>query len=288
MLGGGYVGLEFAQMFRRFGSEVTVIQNGAQLVPHEDADVAEEIKRLLEDDGISVLVETDAVRCEGSQSRVEIEYRSRSSSDQKSDIVEGSHVLVATGRKPNTEDLNLSIAGVETDSRGYVTVNDRLETSRPGVFAIGDVNGGPAFTHVSYDDFRILKTNLLGEGDASTSGRVIPYVVFIDPQLGRVGMTEKEAAATGKKLKVAKLPMSKVARAIEVGETHGFMKAVVDAESGQILGASVLGMEGGEIVTLMQIAMMGNVHYSKLRDGIFSHPTLSESLNQLFKEIDPA
>ncbi|MFN2566951.1 MAG: FAD-containing oxidoreductase, partial [Gemmatimonadaceae bacterium] len=173
-----------------------------------------------------------------------------------------------------------------TDRRGFVRVNERLETTAPGVYALGDVNGGPAFTHISYDDFRILRTNLLQGGSATTAGRLVPYTVFIDPQLGRVGMTEREAADAGRPVRVAKLPMSHVARALEVDETRGFMKAVVDAGSGGILGAAVLGLEGGEIATLFQVAMMGGLPYAALRDGVFSHPTLAESLNNLFTAMD--
>jgi pyruvate/2-oxoglutarate dehydrogenase complex dihydrolipoamide dehydrogenase (E3) component len=215
---------------------------------------------------------------------VRLEYQQRTSST--GGTVTGSHLLLAAGRVPNTDDLNLGAAGIDMDDRGYIRVNERLETSAPGVFAIGDVKGGPAFTHISYDDFRILRTNLLQGGSATTAGRIVPYAIFIDPQLGRVGMTEREAQTAGIRVKVAKLAMSSVARAIEVDETRGFMKAVVDADSGRILGAAVLSLEGGELAALLQIAMMGKLHYSALRDGVFSHPTLAESLNNLFTAID--
>lgn len=284
VIGGGYVGLEFAQMFRRFGSSVTVLQRENQLLPLEDVDVADEIKTILSDDGIRILlgVEVTSVGARGSGLRLVYDTRDRSFPGS----VTGSHLLVATGRVPNTNDLQLAAAGVETDARGFIRVNERLETTAPGVYAIGDVNGGPAFTHVSYDDFRILRTNLLGGGGATTTGRLLPYTVFLDPQLGRIGMTEREASAAGKPIKIAKLPMTSVARALEVDETRGFMKAIVDAESGRILGAAVLGIEGGEIAGLLQIAMMGNLHYGVLRDGVFSHPTLAESLNNLFTAMD--
>jgi pyruvate/2-oxoglutarate dehydrogenase complex dihydrolipoamide dehydrogenase (E3) component len=287
VIGGGYVGLEFAQMFRRFGSNVTVLQREDQLLPLEDADIADEIETILSDDGIRILlgVEATSVGTQGTGLRLVYDARDGATARVPGSVT-GSHLLVAAGRVPNTDYMQLAQAGVETDARGFIRVNERLETTSPGVFAIGDVNGGPAFTHVSYDDFRILRTNLLGGGGATTTGRLLPYTVFLDPQLGRIGMTEREARATGKRIKVAKLPMSSVARALEVDETRGFMKAIVDAESGRILGGAVLAIEGGEIAGLLQIAMMGNLHYGILRDGIFSHPTLAESLNNLFTAMD--
>ncbi len=198
----------------------------------------------------------------------------------------GSHLLVAAGRPPNTDLLNLEAAGVETDRRGFIKVNERLETSVAGIWALGDVKGGPAFTHISYDDFRILRTNLLEGGEATISERLVPYTVFIDPQLGRIGLSEQEARDQGRNFHLAKMPMSYVARALEVDEARGFMKAVVDADTHQILGCAVLGIEGGEIMAMMQIAMMGKLPYTALRDAVFSHPTLAESLNNLFASID--
>ncbi|HET9922154.1 MAG TPA: FAD-dependent oxidoreductase, partial [Ktedonobacteraceae bacterium] len=177
-------------------------------------------------------------------------------------------------------------AGLETDKRGYIHVNDQLETNVPGVYALGDVKGGPAFTHISYDDFRIIRTNLIEGGHASIKDRLVPYTMFIDPQLGRVGLSETEARTQGRNIKVAKMPMDYVARALEVDETRGFMKAVVDAETSQILGCAVLGIEGGEIMAQLQIAMMGKLPYTTLRDAIFAHPTLAESLNNLFSNFD--
>lgn len=286
VIGGGYVGLEFAQMFRRFGSSVTVLQRQDQLLPHEDADIADEIKTMLTDDGIEILLGVEGTSVDGGSSlRLAYQARDRSSGRAPGSVT-GSHLLVAAGRVPNTHDLQLPAAGVETDARGFIRVNERLETTASGVFAIGDVNGGPAFTHVSYDDFRILRTNLIGGGGATTTGRLLPYTVFLDPQLGRIGMTERQASVAGKRIKIAKLPMTSVARALEVDETRGFMKAIVDAGSGRILGAAVLGIEGGEIAGLLQIAMMGNLHYGVLRDAVFSHPTLAESLNNLFAAMD--
>jgi pyruvate/2-oxoglutarate dehydrogenase complex dihydrolipoamide dehydrogenase (E3) component len=288
VMGGGYVGLEFAQAFRRFGSRVTVVQRDAQLLLREDADVADAVADILRGEGIEILLSAEAIRAERASTDtggVRLLWRSPDGAGGEQAVV-GSHVLVATGRTPNTDDLGLDRADVATDARGYVQVNERLETSASGVYAIGDVKGGPAFTHISYDDFRILRTNLLEGGAASTAGRMVPYTVFIDPQLGAVGMTEREARATGRPIRVGKLSMTSVARAIEVDETLGFMKAMVDAETGQILGATVLGLEGGEIATLFQIAMMGKLPYTALRDGVFSHPTLAEALNNLFTAMD--
>jgi pyruvate/2-oxoglutarate dehydrogenase complex dihydrolipoamide dehydrogenase (E3) component len=200
----------------------------------------------------------------------------------------GSHLLVATGRVPNSDTLNLRAVGVRTDEHGFIEVNDRLETTAEGIYALGDIKGGPAFTHISYDDFRIIRANLIEKKSASTKGRQVPYCLFIDPQLGRVGLTESEARAKGRKIHVAKLPMTSVARALEVDETRGFMKAIVDADSNQILGAAVLGIEGGEIMSVLETAMMGKLPYTALRDATYAHPTLSESLNNLFMAMDRA
>ncbi len=194
----------------------------------------------------------------------------------------GSHLLVATGRVPNSDTLNIAAAGIAADKRGFIQVNAKLETNVAGIYALGDIKGGPAFTHISYDDFRIIRTNLIEKGSASTDGRLVPYTVFIDPQLGRVGLTEAEARAQNRKIRVAKMPMNRVARAEEVDESRGFMKAVVDADSGQILGAVVLGLEGGEVMSMIELAMMGKLPYTVLHNAIFAHPNLSEALNNLF------
>jgi len=198
----------------------------------------------------------------------------------------GSHLLVATGRVPNSDTLNLAAAGIQTDNHGFIPVNERLETSAKDIYALGDIKGGPAFTHISYDDFRILRSNLLDGKSASTKDRQVPYCVFIDPQLGRVGLTETEARAQGRKIRVAKLPMTSVARALEVDETRGFIKAIVDADTNQILGAAVLGIEGGEVMSVIETAMMGKLPYTALRDATYAHPTLAESLNNLFMATD--
>jgi pyruvate/2-oxoglutarate dehydrogenase complex dihydrolipoamide dehydrogenase (E3) component len=287
VLGGGYIGLEFGQMFRRFGSQVTIVQRQPQLLTMEDADVSEEIAKILREDGIEILLESDAARISRGPGG-EIRLMARTPEGERT--LAGSHLLVAAGRAPNTERLNLGSAGVETDRRGYIRVDERLETTAPGIYALGDINGGPAFTHISYDDFRIIRTNLFTEGrrgHSRTTDRSVPYTVFMDPQLGRVGLSEREARARGLKIRVAKLPMSHVARAIEIGETRGFIKAVVDAETDQILGCAVLGIEGGEIMGILQVAMIGRIPYTTIRDDIFSHPTLSEALNNLFLAWEP-
>ncbi len=282
VLGGGYIGLEFGQMFRRFGSRVTIVQRATQLAPREDADVAEEIRKILCEDGVEVLLDTKAASVEpAGDGRIRLAVHN--GGDERALL--GSHLLLATGRSPNTEALNLGAAGVETDKHGFIKVNERLETGVPGVYALGDVKGGPAFTHISYDDFRIIRTNLLEGGNASTRDRLVPNTVFIDPQLGRIGLSETEARATGRTIRVAKLPMSYVARALEMDEPRGFLKAVVDAETDQILGAAVLGIEGGEMMAALQLAMMGKLRYTVLRDAVFAHPTLAEAFNSLFTTL---
>jgi pyruvate/2-oxoglutarate dehydrogenase complex dihydrolipoamide dehydrogenase (E3) component len=281
VLGGGYVGLEFAQVFRRFGSEVTVVQRGPQLLAREDKDVADAVADVLRDDGIGVLLKTEALHAEQDG---EITLTVRTPDGERT--LCGSHLLVAAGRPPNTDRLNLEAAGVETDERGFVKVNDRLETNVEGVWALGDVKGGPAFTHVSYDDYRVIKTNLLGGGGASIADRIVPYTVFIDPQLGRVGLSESEAREQGLDFRVATMPMSRVARALEMDETRGMMKAVVEAGTGRILGCAILGIEGGELMSMLHIAMIGKVPYTALRDAPFAHPTLAESFNNLFAALD--
>jgi pyruvate/2-oxoglutarate dehydrogenase complex dihydrolipoamide dehydrogenase (E3) component len=278
VLGGGYVGLEFGQLFRRLGSRVTIVQSRDQLLVGEDADVAEGVLAILRQDGIDVQLSSKAERVVKSGGGIQLSVRA----GNEPRIVQGSHLLTATGRTPNTDNLNVSAAGIAVDERGFIKVNAKLETNVGAIYALGDIKGGPAFTHISYDDFRILRTNLIEKGSATTENRFVPYTLFIDPQLGRVGITEAEARAQNKKIRVAKMPMTYVARALEVDETRGFMKAIVDAESNQILGAAVLGIEGGEIMTMLQLAMMGHLPFTALREATFAHPTLAESLNNLF------
>ena len=278
VLGGGYIGLEFGQMFCRFGSAVTILQQGKQLLSREDPDVAEEVCKILQEDGIDILLENEVVGIQAAARGTALQVRSPAGER----TVSGSHLLIAVGRVPNSDRLNLSAAGVKVDARGFIPVNDQLETNVAGIYALGDVNGGPAFTHISYDDYRILRNNLLRGWRSTTKDRLVPYTVYIDPQLGRIGLTEQQARAQGRKIRVAKIPMTWVARALETAEPRGFMKAVVDAETEQILGGAFLGVEGGEVMSMLEIAMLGKLSYTVLEDGIFAHPTLAEGLNTLF------
>ena len=285
VLGGGYVGLEFSQMFRRFGSRVTIVQRGKQLLHREDPDVAEEVANILREDGVEVVLDGETVKVEQTaDGRVQLTVKT----PQGEQLCAGSHLLVATGRVPNTEGLNLEAAGIRTNDRGFIEVNERLETDVPGIFAFGDITPGPAQTHKAFDDMRILRTNLVMGGDRTAEGRVVPYTVFIDPQLGRIGLTETEARAQGRNIRVAKAPMDYPTpnRARELGEVRGFMKAVIDADTGQILGAAILAVEGGEMMSVLQVAMMGELPYTAIRDGIFTHPTLAEMLSDLFVFMD--
>ena len=283
IIGGGYIGLEFGQMFRRFGSEVTIIQHHPRLLMNEDEDVSDEVTKILRGEGITVLTGTTPQQVQLlNGGRIQLTVHAPEGQKQ----VTASHLLAAIGRVPNTEALTLEAAGIHLDKKGYIQVDERLETNVPGVYAMGDVKGGPAFTHVSYDDFRILRTNLLEYGSASTRDRVVPYTIFIDPQFGRVGMSEGQARKQGRNIRVAKLPMNAVIRALETGETRGFMKAVVDADTQQILGCAILGLEGGEIMAIIQVAMMAKLPYTALKEGIFTHPTLAEGLNTLFMTLD--
>ena len=280
VLGGGYIGLEFSQMFRRFGARVTVITRDDRLIPREDPDISAEVEKILTEDGIDIVKSANTLRVEG---RGGVQVLVETPEGRRE--IAGSHLLVAIGRAPNSDLLNLAAAGVATDKAGYISVDNRLETGVPGIYAIGDVKGGPAFTHISYDDYRVLRANWLEGGGATIDGRYVPNTMFIDPQLATVGVNETEAKRRGLNYRVAKLPMTSVARAIEMSETRGFMKAIVDADTHQILGCTILGIEGGEIMSMLQIAMMGKLPYPVLREAIFAHPTLAESLNNLFATL---
>ncbi|HZD77735.1 MAG TPA: mercuric reductase, partial [Acidobacteriaceae bacterium] len=281
VLGGGYEAVEFGQMFRRFGSAVTLIQRGKHLLDHEDHDVSEAVEAILREDGLTIETEANTLRVEGNVGAVAVHLKGGKS-------LSGSHLFVAVGRSPDTKKLHLEAAGVKTDEHGYVKVDEELRTNVPGIYAVGDVKGGPAFTHVSYDDYRILRDNLVlntrltGKGRRKTTDRTTVYVVYMDPQLGRVGMTEAEARKAGRKIKVACMQVTSIARATETGESRGLLKAVVDAETEQILGAAILAPEGGELMSMLQLAMMGNLRYSTLENAVFAHPAYAESLNTLW------
>lgn len=286
VLGGGYIGLEFGQLFRRLGSRVTIIQSRAKLLVLEDDDVAEEVRKILAEDGIEILLKATAqsVRKQDGGVAVEVKF------PDGQRTIAGSHLLLAVGRVPNSDRLNLAAAGIETDDRGYIHTNEFLETNVPGIYALGDVKGGPAFTHISYDDYRIAVANVLEGKRKSITGRMVPYTVFIDPELGRIGMTEAEARdqahKTGRKIRVAKMAATSVARALETDEARGSLKIVVDAETEQILGAAILLVEGGEVASILQTAMMGKLPYTALRDAIWAHPTWSEALNNVFFKLE--
>ena len=283
IIGGGYVGMEFARMFRRFGSEVTIIHRGIHVLSREDEDLALAIQDIFRKDGIRIILEADTHSAvQDSDGGIHL----RLTCTEGEETITGSHLLLAAGRVPNTDRLSLTAAGVETDDSGYIITNERLETTAHGIYALGDVKGGPAFTHISYDDYRIVKSNLFEGGDLSTEHRILPYVVFIDPQLGRIGLSEKEAVAKSIPYKLVKMPMVHVARALEVDETDGFMKALVDTNSGRILGFACLGMEGGELMAVVQVAMAGGLTWQNLKNMIFAHPTLAESLNNLFSLVE--
>ncbi|MBC9929558.1 mercuric reductase [Chitinophaga qingshengii] len=282
ILGGGYIALEMGQLYRRLGSTVTIVEKSAQLMSKEDPDVAAVIKKILEAEDIEVYTATTTEKISGTQDHIEVQLQTAG----KSHIITGTHLLVATGRNPQTAALQLSKTNVTLDEKGYVQVNDQLETSCPGIYAIGDVKPGPAFTHISYNDHLILYKNLFEEAELSTKTRQLPYCMFTDPQLGRIGLSETSARQAGYPVKVAHLSMDKVARAIETGETAGFMKAVVHEHTGQILGAAVIGTEGGEIMSVLQMAMLGGITATQLRDMIFAHPLYAESLNNLFMTLE--
>ena len=285
VLGGGYEAVEFGQMFRRFGSAVTVIERGGHVLGHEDVEISEAVGAILREDGLTIVTGANAIRVDGQPGAITVHLE-----DGKS--VSGSHLFLGVGRSPNTKDLHLDAAGVLMDAHGYVKVDDELRTNVPGIYAVGDVKGGPAFTHVSYDDYRILRDNLVlnttlgGKGGRKTTDRMTVYVVYMDPQLGRVGMTEAEARRSGRRIKVARMPVTSIARAIETGDTRGLLKAIVDADTEEILGAAILAPEGGELMSMFELAMMGKLRYSVLENAVFAHPAYAESLNTLWGHFE--
>jgi pyruvate/2-oxoglutarate dehydrogenase complex dihydrolipoamide dehydrogenase (E3) component len=299
VLGGGYVGLEFGQLFQRLGSKVTVVQRAARLMPREDPDITKCLQEILEDEGLRVLLSTAAVSISATDSQITLVVDSNGSKTE----VKGSHILLATGRRPNTDVIQLAKSGVKMDQRGYVLTNETLETNIPGIYVLGDAKGPPAFTHVSYDDFRILRDNLnlLPAPSASSFDKppkphtltarknIIPYTAYTDPQLGHVGLHLHEIPESERKnIKIAIMPMAYVARALETDETRGMMKAVVNGETGQILGFTCLGIEGGEVISAVQMAMMGGLKWWDLREAVWAHPTIMESLNNIWGFLEDA
>jgi dihydrolipoamide dehydrogenase len=282
IVGGGYIGLEFGQMFKRFGSRVTILEQSSQLMPKEDNDVCEVMSDIFKEEGIAVLTEAKVLKFEtlaNDKINVALDLK-----DEKTKI-SCSHVLIASGRSPQTADLGLENTSVKCDTHGFIQVNEFLETNAAHIYALGDVKGGPAFTHISYNDYIVVTKNILEGSKMSIKDRMIPYCMFTDPQLGRIGITEAQAKEKGIDYLVAKIPMKNVARAIETAETRGFMKAVVDKKTKQILGATIIGEQGGEIMSVLQMAMMGKITYEEIRFAIFAHPLYAESLNNLFMSI---
>ena len=284
VLGGGYIGLEFGQMFRRYGCEVTVVHTGDRILPREDADLTAALQKALEAEGVRFVLNASTTKVERKDGKLAMTVQTKDGMT----TLTGSELLVATGRVPNTDDLGLEKAGVEIAKGGFVKVNNRLETSVPNICALGDVKGGPAFTHISYNDFQIIFGNLIEGKNLTTENRPVPYCVFTDPQLGGVGMTEREARASGRKLKIGTYPMSYVARAIERGETAGLMKIMVDAETDRILGANILGIEAGELIQILGALMLAGAPYTVLKGAVYIHPTLAEGFFGLMESVKPA
>jgi pyruvate/2-oxoglutarate dehydrogenase complex dihydrolipoamide dehydrogenase (E3) component len=281
VLGGGYVGLEFAQAFVRFGSRVTVLERGPQLLPREDKDVADALLELLHLGGVHVHLNAEVERVEGSSGN-SVHMTIATSAGTLS--LEGSDILVATGRIPNTQNVGLDKTGVALDARGYIQVNERLETTAPEVWALGECAGSPQFTHISEDDFRIVQANLHG-GSRNTHDRLVPFCLFTDPEIARVGLSENEAQAAGRPYRIAKLPMEAVLRTRTLSETRGFMKALVSQDTDEILGFTAVGPQSGEVLAVVQMAMMGRLPYTMLRDAVFAHPTMAEGLGSLFGQV---
>jgi pyruvate/2-oxoglutarate dehydrogenase complex dihydrolipoamide dehydrogenase (E3) component len=283
VVGGSYIGLEFAQMFRRFGAEVTVVERGAQLLPHEDVDVSAEIKATLEAEGIRFRLNAECISLHQRGSDVAVGVSCQTGLPEE----RGSHILLAVGRDPNTHDLGLDKAGVKTDPRGFIEVDDQLRSSVPGIWALGDCNGRGAFTHTSYNDFEIVAANLLDNGSRRVTDRTPAYALYIDPPVGRVGMNEAQVRKSGRKALIAKRPMTKVSRAVEKGETRGFMKVLVDADTREILGATIFGVGGDEAVHTVLAAITAKQKADVIANAVFIHPTVAELLPTVFQSLQP-
>jgi pyruvate/2-oxoglutarate dehydrogenase complex dihydrolipoamide dehydrogenase (E3) component len=283
-LGGNYLGLEFGQLFRRLGSEVTVVELGDQIVPREDAEVSQSLKEALEEEGMSFRFGARTTKIAKTHEGVEVTIEKKDGTE----TLKGSHLLVAIGQTPNSDDLGLDKAGIETDQAGFIRHNGKLETNVPGVFVLGDVKGGPAFTHVAYDDYLVLTDNLVNGKNRSIDNRMVPYALYTDPELGRIGLSEREARAKGYRLKIGSVPMTYVARAIERSETKGLMKIVINADNDRILGATILGPEGGELVQILMALMMADAPWTLFKDAMFIHPTLAEGFFSLMADVKAA
>jgi pyruvate/2-oxoglutarate dehydrogenase complex dihydrolipoamide dehydrogenase (E3) component len=284
-LGGNYLGLEFGQLFRRLGSEVTVVELADQIVPREDAEVAQSLKEALEEEGMNFRLGARAAKIAKTPGGVAVLIEKK---DGTNETLSGSHLLVAIGQTPNADDLGLDKAGIETDQSGFIRHNGKLETNIPGVWVLGDVKGGPAFTHVSYDDYLVITDNLVNGKNRTIDNRVVPYALYTDPELGRVGLSEREAREKGYRLKIGSAPMAFVARAIERGETKGLMKIVINADDDRILGATILGPEGGELVQILMALMMADAPWTLFKDAMFIHPTLTEGFFALMADVKAA
>lgn len=284
-LGGNYLGLEFGQLFRRLGSAVTVVELADQIIPREDAEVSQSLKEALEDEGMSFRLGARTTRIAKTQGGVAVAIESK---DGATETLEGSHLLVSIGQTPNADNLGLDKAGIETDQAGFIRHNGKLETNVPGVWVLGDVKGGPAFTHVSYDDYLVITDNLVNGKNRTIDNRVVPYALYTDPELGRIGLSEREARAKGYRLKIGNVPMAYVARAIERGETKGLMKIVINADNDRILGATILGPEGGELVQILMALMMADAPWTLFKDAMFIHPTLAEGFFSLMADVKAA
>lgn len=281
VIGGGYIALEFAQLFRRLGSQVTVVVRGPQILPREDDDVAAAVAKVLMAEGITIISEATPLRAEKGSAGLQLVVQTK----RGEQAIPGSHLLVAIGRTPNTECLGCDAAGVELDRRGYVRVNERLETSAPGVWALGDCNGGPQFTHASLDDYRIVKANVFGRGGRTATDRLIPSTLFIEPELAQVGLTEKDARAKGIEFKVARIDAAVIPRARTSGHVTGLLKVLIDPASGKILGCTIFAAEAGEMLSTMQMAMIAGLPYTAVRDAVLSHPTMTEGLYNLLSTL---
>lgn len=283
IVGGGYIALELGQMMNRFGAKVTILEQSKTLLPHEDEDVCISMTEIFTKENIEIHTGAKVSAISGKKQKKVI-----ATIKGKEHQFSCSHILIAAGRKPQTKHLNLEAAGVKIDKEGYILVNNKLRTSSKNIYALGDVKGGPAFTHIAYNDHLVIYNNIVNKKNLSIKNRMVPYCMFTDPQLGRVGITKDQAKAQKLNYKVAKLPMKYVGRALETGETLGFMKAIVDVKTKRILGASIIGTEGGEIMSVLQMAIMGKITYPQIRNAIFAHPLFAESLNNLFMSLDEA